>query len=158
MDKKLSHFNEGQPEMVDVGDKHVTRRKAKAQVRVVLPVTVFDQLERDGFITKKGGLFSTANIAGVMAVKKTADLIPLCHPLAISKCALNFAADKPTITITCEVILDGKTGVEMEALTGCSVAALTVYDMCKALSHDIRITDLRLIEKSGGKNTYIHEP
>lgn len=154
MEKKLSHINDGRPEMVDVGQKASTRRTAKAVAEVHFPDPVFDHLEREGFQSAKGAVLHTANIAGVMAVKKTSDLIPLCHPLAISKCSIDFEMKRPVIHVLCSVQLDGKTGVEMEALTGASVAALTLYDMCKALSHEIAIANVRLLSKTGGKNDF----
>lgn len=157
MEKKLSHLRNGNPEMVDVGEKSISRRTAVATAVVHFPGDVFNVLEQQGFTTPKGAILHTANIAGVMAVKRTSELIPLCHPLAISKCAIRFEFDRPDLHIFCEVTLDGKTGVEMEALTGASVAALTVYDMCKALSHGIEINRVRLLSKTGGKSDYSHE-
>lgn len=154
MEKKLSHVTDGKSEMVDVGAKHVSRRSARAQAIVRFPEDVFDTLDSGGFNSAKGAILHTANIAGVMAVKKTADLIPLCHPLSISKCNVYFEPARPDLRITCEVVLDGKTGVEMEALTGASIAALTVYDMCKALSHAITISEVKLLEKRGGKSDF----
>lgn len=154
MDKKLSHITDGKPEMVDVGHKNISRRSARAQAVVRFPESVFDTLDAGGFNSAKGAILHTANIAGVMAVKKTADLIPLCHPLSISKCHVHFEPSRPELRIICEVVLDGKTGVEMEALTGASVAALTVYDMCKALSHSITISEVKLLEKRGGKSDF----
>ncbi len=144
--------------MVDVGAKHVSRRSAIAQAIVNFPNDVFDTLDAEGFNAPKGAILHTANIAGVMAVKKTADLIPLCHPLSISKCHVRFEPARPKLIITCEVVLDGKTGVEMEALTGASIAALTVYDMCKALSHSITISEVKLLEKRGGKSDFNAAP
>lgn len=138
--------------MVDVGAKAATARSAGAQAIVRFPAAVARALKRDGMRAKKGPVIDTAIIAGTMAVKRTHELIPFCHPLAIERCdfAVQFAS--PTeLAIRCEVAVTHKTGVEMEALTGASVAALTVYDMCKALSHEIVIADVRLLEKSGGK-------
>jgi cyclic pyranopterin phosphate synthase len=149
----FSHVDaSGHPRMVDVGNKTVTQRAATATATVRFPLAVAQQLRADGMRGKKGAIVDTAIIAGTMAAKRTHELIPFCHPLAIESCdfAIEFAT--PTeLTIRCEVAVTHKTGVEMEALTGASIAALTVYDMCKALSHEIAIVDVRLLEKSGGK-------
>ena len=149
---RFSHVDPGgQPGMVDVGDKQVTRRVARAQARVALPAEVAAALRTSGHETAKGPVLTTARIAGVMGVKATPSLIPLCHPLAIERCRFDIAMAGDEIVIECEVACQGRTGVEMEALTGASVAALTIYDMCKALSHDIVIRDVRLLSKSGGR-------
>ncbi|WP_210464845.1 cyclic pyranopterin monophosphate synthase MoaC [Rufibacter roseolus] len=150
----LSHIDEqGQPSMVDVSLKAVTTRTAIAEGIVRFPEAVFRQLAELDFLTKKGAVFQTAIIAGVMAAKKTSDLIPLCHPLALSTCKVNIEpTDNFSLKVTCLVRCEGKTGVEMEALTGVSAAALTVYDMCKALTHDMVISEIRLVEKTGGKS------
>lgn len=140
------------PTMVDVGDKVVTRRTATAQTRVRFPAEVAEALRNQQFSTSKGPVFQTAIIAGTMAAKRTHDLIPFCHPLGIEKCKLAIEMDGDDAVIQCTVAVHHKTGVEMEALTGASVAALTIYDMCKALSHDIVIAETRLIEKRGGKS------
>lgn len=151
----LSHINENeQPEMVDVSGKHVTNRMAKAEATVHVGSDIMNHLVENDFTTKKGGLIQTAIIAGNMAVKKTSDLIPLCHPLFIDGCKIEIQRDDTSFLIFCEVKTTGKTGVEMEALTGASVAALTVYDMLKALSHDISINSVRLLEKTGGKSDF----
>jgi len=152
----FSHLDkEGNPTMVDVGAKAVTERIAKARTLVVLDEAILLRLERDEIHTKKGPVFQTAILAGIMAVKKTAELIPLCHPLSISKTHVDIKLnDKREVQIECEVRLHGRTGVEMEALTGCSVAALTIYDMCKGFSHNIIIKETRLIEKKGGKSDF----
>lgn len=148
----LSHVGEdNQPRMVDVGNKTATRRVARAQARVQLPAEVAAQLREGGHMTPKGPVLTTANLAGVMGAKATPQLIPLCHPLMLQRCHVALTVDGDDIVIVCEVACHGSTGVEMEALTGASVAALTVYDMCKAMSHDIVIADLRLLHKSGGK-------
>lgn len=145
----------GQPNMVDVSDKHITTRTAKARSTMVLTPEVVKALKTTDFKTKKGPVFQTAIIAGNMAVKRTSDLIPLCHPLLISKCSVGIAFnEKDELVIDCFVKISGKTGVEMEALTGCSVAALTVYDMIKSFSHNIIIKETKLIEKTGGKSDY----
>jgi cyclic pyranopterin phosphate synthase len=137
--------------MVDVAAKAITERVARAQAVVYFPAAVARALRAGGMRSKKGPIIDTAIIAGTLAVKRTGELIPFCHPLAIERC--DFAIDFTTSTelsIRCEVAVSHKTGVEMEALTGATVAALTVYDMCKALSHEITIGDVRLLEKSGG--------
>lgn len=141
--------------MVDVGGKENTQRCAKAQAIVLLPQEVFDELERISFETKKGSVFQTAIIAGIMGAKKTHELIPLCHPLLTEKVAVSIEKIDGKLLIICEAKITGKTGVEMEALTGASIAALTIYDMCKAMSHDIIISDIRLLEKTGGKKDFI---
>ena len=139
--------------MVDVGAKPITERKALAQVRMRLPRAVALALQKTGHRTKKGPVFDTAIIAGVMAAKRTHELLPFCHPLALDDCSIEIAAVRGGLRIRCRVAVHHRTGVEMEALTGATVAALTVYDMCKALSHDIEIISIRLLEKSGGKRT-----
>jgi cyclic pyranopterin phosphate synthase len=153
----LSHFNaNNQPAMVNVGDKAVTRRTAHAMAVVKLPRELAGLL-RDGEIaTKKGPLFQTAILAGVMGAKRTSDLIPLCHPLALNDCQIEIVPDAAgsSLVIHCRVQTDGKTGVEMEALTGATIAALTVYDMGKAVSHEIVIGEVRLIAKTGGKSDF----
>ena len=152
---KLSHIDsDNRPTMVDVSDKAVTQREAHARSEVVLPANVLAQVAGDEITTKKGPVFATAIIAGVMAAKKTHELIPFCHPLGLTSCKLTIeiAGDRAVIDCRCKV--DHKTGVEMEALTGASVAALTIYDMLKALSHDMVITDTRLMQKSGGKQDF----
>jgi cyclic pyranopterin phosphate synthase len=146
---------ENQPAMVDVGDKSSTRREAIAQAVVKLPQSISSQF-RDGDIhAKKGPVFQTAIIAGIMACKKTSELIPLCHPLPLDDCKIRIHLnDELDAVITCRVLCHHKTGVEMEALTGATVAALTLYDMCKAISHKMVIGDIRLLEKTGGKSDF----
>lgn len=151
---KLTHFKDGNPEMVDVSAKAMTERIAQAESFVHFPADAWKTLEENGFTTKKGALLHTASLAGVMGAKKTADLIPLCHPLPLTSCKLDFEVLDQYIRVICTTKTTGQTGVEMEALTGANVAALTIYDMCKALSHDIRITDLQLVQKSGGKKDF----
>ena len=148
---KLSHLdNQGQAHMVDVSAKDVTTRSATARARVLmLAATVV--LLRDG-LAKKGDVLATARIAGIMAAKKTSDLIPLCHPLMISKVSIDFQIGDGVVDVEATVKIEGKTGVEMEALTACSVASLTIYDMLKAVDRGMKITDLRVVEKSGGKS------
>ncbi len=149
----LSHVDgAGHPTMVDVAAKQPAARRALAEARVVFPAEVAATLQRDELRSAKGPVIDTAIIAGTMAVKRTHELIPFCHPLAIEKCRITAEfASATDLVIRCEVGVTGKTGVEMEALTGATVAALTVYDMCKALSHEIVIADVRLLEKSGGR-------
>lgn len=149
----LSHVDaSGRPTMVDVSRKETTFRTAVAQSIVRLPPPVAEALAGAGFRTAKGPVFDTAIVAGVMAAKRTHELIPFCHPLGIENCKIEIRMDGATdVVIRCTVSVHHKTGVEMEALTGASIAALTIYDMCKALSHEIAITETRLLEKSGGK-------
>lgn len=159
MQKNFSHLDAaGNPSMVDVGAKPVTLRTAKARSIVILDDEILQHFEGDDIHTKKGPVFQTAIIAGVMAAKRTGELIPLCHPLGLENCQVHiFINEKREVVVECMVSLTGKTGVEMEALTGASVAALTIYDMCKAFSHNIVIRDTLLIEKSGGKRDFKRE-
>ncbi|MEO7414074.1 MAG: cyclic pyranopterin monophosphate synthase MoaC [Opitutaceae bacterium] len=147
---------QNRPAMVNVGDKPVTKRTAHAVAVVALP-TPLAALLRDGEIaTKKGPIFQTAILAGVMGAKKTGELIPLCHPLGLDDCQITIESDaaRAEVSIHCRVQTHGRTGVEMEALTGATIAALTLYDMGKAVSHGIVIKDVRLLEKTGGKSDY----
>ncbi len=152
----FSHLDAaGNPSMVDVGAKPVSRRSARARAIVVLPAAVLEKLEGNELRMPKGPVFQTAIIAGVMAAKRTGDLIPLCHPLGLENCQVEiFFNDRKEVVVDCTAVLTAKTGVEMEALTGASVAALTIYDMCKALSHDIVIKEIKLMEKTGGKRDF----
>ncbi len=155
----FTHLNKNnQPAMVGVGNKRVSKRKALARATVLLPPEVLVQFQEDDLQTKKGSVFQTANLAGIIATKKTWDLIPLCHQILLDKTNLEIKKEGNKIIIDCEVHCTGKTGVEMEALTGATIAALTIYDMCKALSHAIVIQQIELIEKSGGKSDYNKEP
>lgn len=148
---KLSHLdNQGQAHMVDVSAKDVTTRSATARARVLMRAETVILL-RDG-LAKKGDVLATARIAGIMAAKKTSDLIPLCHPLMISKVSVDFQIGDGVVDVEATVKVEGKTGVEMEALTACSVASLTIYDMLKAVDRGMKITDLLVVEKSGGKS------
>ena len=141
--------------MVDVGAKAATHRTAKARCTVVLDEEILRHFANDDIHTKKGPVFQTAIIAGVMAAKRTGELIPLCHPLGLENCQVRIALnERREVVIECEASLTGKTGVEMEALTGASIAALTIYDMCKAMSHNIVIKETMLVEKTGGKQDY----
>lgn len=151
----LTHLDAANhPTMVDVGAKAVTRREAVAEARVRLPAAVARELARSGHRTKKGPVFDTAIIAGTLAVKRTPELIPFCHPLPVDAVDIAITARRGGLVITCRVAVAHRTGVEMEALTGASVAALAVYDMCKALSHDIVIESVRLMAKRGGKRDF----
>ena len=141
--------------MVDVTQKQVTHRTAVARSIVSLPEEVLTHLTDGDLQTKKGSVFQIAIIAGIMAAKKTGDLIPLCHPLGLDNCNIAISLnEKQEVIIDCTASITAKTGVEMEALVGASIAALTVYDMCKAMSHDIVIKETRLIEKTGGKRDF----
>ena len=144
--------------MVDVGAKTISKRTAKARSIVVLGDAILQHLDGGDIQTRKGPVFQTARIAGTMAAKRTDDLIPLCHSLGLDGCSFAIQAVGAEVIIECTVSTEGKTGVEMEALVGASVAALTIYDMCKALSHDIVIRETRLLEKTGGKRDFRHEP
>lgn len=144
--------------MVDVSGKTATARAATAQARVRFPHHVAQQLRENHLRSAKGPIFDTAIIAGVMAAKRTHDLIPFCHPLGIENCKVSIELEGDTAVIHCTVKVHHKTGVEMEALTGASIAALTIYDMCKALSHDMVIETTRLVSKSGGKSGPVASP
>lgn len=153
---KFTHLDEaGNPHMVNVGEKPVTKRMARARCIVALSDEIMDQLENSEIHTKKGPVFQTAILAGIMASKKTGELIPLCHPLGLDNCEVQIHVNEQReVVIDCTAHITAKTGVEMEAMTGATVAALTVYDMCKAFSHDIIIRDVRLMEKRGGKRDF----
>jgi cyclic pyranopterin phosphate synthase len=143
------------PTKVDVGVKAVSLREALAEASVKLPRPVAAALRRSGHRTHKGPVFDTAIIAGVMAAKRTHELIPFCHPLGLEQCSIEIEQrTSGEVRVRCRVAVHHRTGVEMEALTGASVAALTIYDMCKALSHDIEIGSIRLLEKTGGQHAY----
>ena len=149
--KDFTHFNEqGRARMVDVGEKPVSTRTALAAGRVLVNAETF-QLIRSGGM-KKGDVLTVAQVAGIMGAKRTPDVIPMCHPIALNGIDLSLKLDEAllSVEITATVRVDGRTGVEMEALTAVSVAALTVYDMCKAVQRDIVISDIRLLEKTGG--------
>jgi len=145
----------GNPNMVDVSEKQATKRTAKAQAIVLLNEEVLKHFTNNDIQTKKGSVFQTAILAGIMGAKKTGELIPLCHSLGLENCHISIQLnDKREIVISCTATITAKTGIEMEALTGASIAALTIYDMCKAFSHDIIIKEIKLIEKTGGKSDY----
>lgn len=154
----FSHLDaDDRPTMVDVSDKSATKRTALAEARVHFPAAVAAALRDSGLRSSKGPIFDTAIVAGVMGAKRTHELIPFCHPLGIESCRIVIDLEGDSAVIRCAVSVHHKTGVEMEALTGASVAALTVYDMCKALSHDIVISDVKLLEKAGGKSAFLRE-
>jgi cyclic pyranopterin phosphate synthase len=152
----FSHIDaENRPAMVNIADKSPTRRKAEATSRVYLPNEVAALIAGGELMSRKGPVFATAIIAGTMAAKRTHELIPFCHQIPLDGCRIEIhEIDSNCLEIRCAVETTHKTGVEMEALTGASIAALTVYDMCKALSHDITIAETKLICKSGGKSDY----
>jgi len=153
MSETFTHIDaKGKPQMVDVGNKTISKRTAVAQSIVVLPLEVIEKIENNDIQTKKGAVFQTAVLAGIMAAKQTANLIPLCHPLGLDNCSVDIELNtNKEVLITCTCSIESKTGVEMEALTGASIAALTVYDMCKAFSHEMVIKDTKLLSKTGGK-------
>lgn len=155
-DNKFTHLDKsGKANMVDVGEKKTSKRMARAQALVKVSSEILGIFERDDLQTKKGPVFQTAIIAGIMASKKTSELIPLCHPLSLDQCNLSIQInDENLIEVIAEASIRGKTGVEMEALTAASVAALTIYDMCKSYGHDIIIQQIKLLEKSGGKSDF----
>lgn len=155
----FTHLNQsGQPAMVNVGEKNITQRKAVARAIISLPGQVLAALRKDDFKTKKGSVFQVAIIAGIMGAKKTGEMIPLCHPIGLDRCDIEIELnERQEIIIECTAGVTSKTGVEMEALTGATMAALTIYDMCKALSHDIVIKEIQLVEKTGGKNDFKRE-
>lgn len=158
MKRKLSHVDSsGNPRMVDVGKKAVTARTASAQARVWLGPAIMNELKGDELILRKGPVFQTAMLAGIMGAKKTAELIPLCHPLGLDDCSITIKAEGEYAVIHSTARLEAKTGVEMEALTAAAVAALTIYDMCKALSQDIRIESIQLMSKTGGKRDFVRK-
>ncbi len=159
MSDQFTHLDAaGNPNMVDVGEKKVSRRMARARSIVVLDDTIMDKLEKEEIHTKKGPVFQTAILAGIMAAKKTGDLIPLCHPLGLDNCHIDIQVnEKREVVIDCTANITAKTGIEMEALVGASLAALTIYDMCKAFSHNILIKETMLMEKTGGKRDFKRE-
>lgn len=155
MKNGLSHVDKaGNATMVDVSNKTTSVRTAVASGSVQFPEAVFKKLLDQEFLSKKGSILQTAIIAGIQAVKKTSELIPLCHQLNLSKVQIDIEPKNSSLEIICSVKCNERTGVEMEALTGVSISALTIYDMCKALSHDIRISAVQLNEKTGGKNDF----
>lgn len=152
MTNGLTHLNsQGHAHMVDVSDKPISKRSATATAIVEMQASTLTQVLQGGL--PKGDVIATARIAGIQACKKTADLIPLCHPLMLTKVSVDIDMISPTqLQVSCTCTLAGKTGVEMEALTGASIAALTLYDMCKAVDKGITIKELGLLSKTGGKS------
>ncbi len=150
---KLTHFNQaGEAHMVDIADKDSTARRAVAAGRIVMQAQTLELVQHGGH--KKGDVLGVARVAGIMATKRTADLVPMCHPLALTHVSVEFDIDAEQSAIECTVTAEttGKTGVEMEALTGVQVTLLTIYDMCKAVDRGMVIDDVRLLQKSGGKS------
>ena len=154
--QNFTHINAAnQPTMVDVGAKQPTRRLARARCRVVLGPELLSRVQAGELPSHKGPVLQTAILAGIMGAKRTAELIPLCHPLGLDDCKVTIEPDGPVaLRVECTAVVTGRTGVEMEALTGATVAALTLYDMCKAFSHDITIDSVQLVEKTGGKSDF----
>ena len=150
----FNHLNKkNNPTMVNVSDKKITKRTAIAKASMFLGKEVISHFTNDELITKKGPVFQTAIIAGIQAVKKTAELIPMCHPLLINGVDIDInIVDDEHIEVFCKVIIEGKTGVEMEALTGANITCLTIYDMCKSISQEMIIKEVKLLEKTGGKS------
>jgi cyclic pyranopterin phosphate synthase len=156
---RLTHFNNaGEAHMVDVGDKDVTHRRAIATGSIRMRPETLTLINEGGH--KKGDVLGIARTAGIMASKRTADLVPLCHPLPLTHVEINFDIDNETSTINCTVTAEtrGQTGVEMEALTAVQVTLLTIYDMCKAVDRFMRMDDIMLVEKSGGKSGHWRRP
>ncbi|MGE9296192.1 MAG: cyclic pyranopterin monophosphate synthase MoaC [Puniceicoccales bacterium] len=157
MNNSLTHLDESaRPQMVDIAEKAITTREALAEAIVVFPEDAWTHLRENGFTTKKGALLDVARVAGTMGVKQTSQWIPFCHPLPIDGCKFFIEPDDDScaLVVQCRVKTTARTGVEMEALTGASAAALTIYDMTKALGHGIEITRTRLLTKTGGKQDY----
>lgn len=155
MSKEFSHIDKDKPAMVDVGDKAETKRTAIAVSHVQLPDEMAEHIQDGEIKTLKGPVFQTAIIAGIQGAKRTFELIPLCHQLNLNKVSIDIQLkEKLLVEVICEARCSGKTGVEMEALTGASIAALTIYDMCKAFSHNIIIKETRLLKKTGGKSDF----
>ena len=153
--EELTHIDEnGKAQMVDVGDKGDTNRSATASGRVFMSIETIEALKKQEL--QKGDVLGVARVAGIQAAKKTSDLIPLCHPLAINFVSVDFRIQEKHVEIEATVKTFGKTGVEMEALTACSVAALTIYDMCKAMDKSVTIEEVKLLEKTGGKSGNWH--
>lgn len=153
---RLSHIDsDNRPTMVDVSHKSATLREAHARAVVAFPESLAIRIANGDIHTAKGPVFATAIVAGVMASKKTHELIPFCHPIGLDSCKVTIELDgRNRAVVDCVCKVNHRTGVEMEALTGASIAALTIYDMCKALSHEITIAETRLISKTGGKEDY----
>ncbi|WP_309400339.1 cyclic pyranopterin monophosphate synthase MoaC [Cerasicoccus maritimus] len=157
MSEGLTHLDEAaRPRMVDVSEKSITTREAVAEAVVVFPHDAWAHLRENGFTSKKGAILDVARVAGTMGVKQTSQWIPFCHPLPIDGCSFEIEPSEaePQLVIQCRVKTTGKTGVEMEALTGAAAAALTIYDMTKALGHGIEVSRTRLVSKTGGKKDF----
>lgn len=154
--EKFNHLDEtGRAVMVDISEKKSTIRFASARSLVTFPQLIVDQLKADGMQTHKGSVLQIAIIAGIMAAKKTGELIPLCHPIGLENCDIKIHFNEHNeLEIYCTASVNAKTGVEIEAMMGASIAALTVYDMCKSMSHDIIIKEIKLLQKTGGKNDF----
>jgi len=151
----LSHIDKkGNAKIVDISNKKITKRIAVASGKIKISSEILEQIEKNE--TKKGDIFTVAKIAGIMAAKKTSDLIPLCHPLQIDNVQINFDIDyiEKEIIVRARVECEHKTGVEMEALSAVSISLLTIYDMCKAVSHEMELFDIKLLNKNGGKNKF----
>ncbi len=158
-DGQFTHVSpEGKPQMVNISEKSITRRTARARAIINPGKEILAALAGGEIVTKKGPVFQTAIIAGVMGAKKTSELIPFCHPIALEDCQVDIFVKGDKIVIETSTVVAAKTGVEMEALTAASIAALTVYDMCKALSHDIVIESVELLQKTGGKKDIKKDP
>ena len=154
---KLTHIDEnGKAQMVDVGSKEDTDRSATASGKVLMSIETIEALKKQEL--QKGDVLGVARVAGIQAAEKTSDLIPLCHPLAINFASIDFIIKESHVEIEATVKTFGKTGVEMEALTACAVAALTIYDMCKAVDKSVTIEEIKLLEKTGGKSGDWHRP
>lgn len=152
---KLTHIDsKGNPTMVDVSVKQITQRRAVAQSVVELGSNIMAELKNGEIYTKKGPVFHTAIIAGTMGAKKTSELVPFCHPVGMDDCKIEIRTEGTQAIINCSVKVEAKTGIEMEAITGASIAAITIYDMCKAMSQHIEIKSTRLLEKTGGKQDF----
>ncbi len=152
---EFSHINKNQqPSFVNVMDKNVSQRRAVAKASIEFPEMMMQKLTAENFNTAKGSIIHTAIIAGIMGAKKTGELIPLCHPIGLENCEVEIKFNSNSLDIYATAEVEAKTGVEMEAMTAVSIAALTIYDMCKALSHDIIIKEIKLMEKTGGKNDF----
>jgi cyclic pyranopterin phosphate synthase len=155
----FSHLNKkGNPKMVNVSDKKITKRTAMAKASMFLGATIISHFKNEELITKKGPVFQTAIIAGIQGVKKTSELIPMCHPLLINGVDIDIQiVDSENIEVFCEVSIEGRTGVEMEALTGANITCLTIYDMCKSIHQKMVIKEIKLVEKTGGKSDIKNE-
>jgi cyclic pyranopterin phosphate synthase len=150
----FTHINKkNNPKMVNVSDKKITKRTAIAKATMFLGTEIISHFTNEELITKKGSVFQTAIIAGIQGVKKTSELIPMCHPLLINGADIDIKiTDSEHIEVLCEVTIEGKTGVEMEALTGANITCLTIYDMCKSINQEMVIKEVKLVEKTGGKS------